>query len=122
MSANRYLPAAHRIARELPEILGQIGLKPHIHRFVLTETGQGAAWLFVVLDVSLLTGSEKSYTAPDVLQQISTKLSGLPVVMINNINGLCYAILLSPAPMLQKATSGDPSPISGSFRFPQDQA
>jgi hypothetical protein len=66
----------------------------------------------VVLDVSLLTGSEKSYTAPDVLQQISTKLSGLPVVMINNINGLSYAILLSPAPMLQKAISGDPSTCS----------
>ena len=95
MSANRYLPAARSVAQAFPGILAQRGLNPHFSRFVLTETEQGAAWLFVVLDVSPLTRFVEAYTDSDVLHHLSTALNGLPVV-INTMNDLSYAVLLSP--------------------------
>lgn len=95
MSANRYLPAARRVAQAFPGILAQRGLNPHFSRFVLTETEQGAAWLFVVLDVSPLTRFVEAYIGSEVLHQLSTALNGLPVV-VNLMSDLSYAVLLSP--------------------------
>jgi hypothetical protein len=92
MSANRYLPAARYVAQAIPDILAQIGLKPFISRFVLTETQQGNAWLFVVLEVSALDHPE-DYAASYALDYISTALHGLPVV-ISDSYGLRYAVLL----------------------------
>jgi hypothetical protein len=93
MSVNRYLPAARIVAQKIPGVLLQLGLKPFISRFVLTETESGAAWLFVVLEVSHLEYTE-DYTASGVLHYLSTALHGLPVV-ISNSYGLRYAVLLS---------------------------
>jgi hypothetical protein len=93
MSANRYLPAARVVAQAIPGILAQRGLKPFISRYVLTETEQGNAWLFVVLEVSPLEHPE-DYAAPDVLDYLSTALHGLPVV-ISESYGLRYAVFLS---------------------------
>lgn len=92
MSVNRYLPAAQSVAQAIPGLLAQRGLRPFISRFVLTETQQGNAWLFVVLEVSPLNYPE-DYTAPDVLDHLSTGLYGLPVV-ISESYGLRYAVLL----------------------------
>ena len=94
MSTNRYLPAAHYVAQAIPGILAQCGLKPFISRFVLTETEQGNAWLFVVLEVGPLNHPE-DYAAPNVLHYLSTALNGLPVVLSDSY-GLRYAVLLSP--------------------------
>ena len=93
MSANRYLSAAHYVAQTIPAILVQLGLKPFISRFVLTETERGDAWLFVVLEVSPLQ-SQEDYAAPEVLNYLSTAFHGLPVVF-SNTYGLRYAMLLS---------------------------
>jgi hypothetical protein len=95
MSANHYLPAARHVAQAIPGILAERGLKPFISRFVLTETEQGNAWLFVVLEVSPLQ-SQEDYAASDVLDYLSTALHGLPVV-VSNSYGLRYAVLLSSA-------------------------
>jgi hypothetical protein len=92
MSVNRYLPAAQSVAQAIPGLLAQRGLRPFISRFVLTETQQGNAWLFIVLEVSPLNYPE-DYTAPDVLDYLSTGLHGLPVV-ISESYGLRYAVLL----------------------------
>jgi hypothetical protein len=92
VSANRYLPAAHNAARAIPGILAQLGLKPFISRFVLTETEQGNAWLFVVLEVGPQQ-HPKDYAVPDVVDYLSKGLQGLPVV-ISNTYGLRYAVLL----------------------------
>lgn len=92
MSANRYLPAARNVAQAIPGILSQLGLNPFISRFVLTETQQGNAWLFVVLEVGPLQHPE-AYATPDVLHYLSTALQGLPVV-ISDSYGLRYAVLL----------------------------
>ena len=94
MSAKLYLPAASSVAQAIPGILAQRGLRPAISRFVLTETERGAAWLFVVLDVSPLDPFVEVYAASDELSNLSTAL-GFPVVF-NRLNGLCYAVLLSP--------------------------
>ena len=92
MSAQRYLPAARVVAQAIPVILAQRGLKPFISRYVLTETEQGNAWLFVVLEVSPQEHPE-DYAASDVLHYLSTALYGLPV-MISNSYGMRYAVLL----------------------------
>ena len=92
MSVNRYLPAARNVAQAIPGILAQRGLKPFISRYVLTETQQGNAWLFVVLEVSPLNHPE-DYAAPDMLPYLSKALHGLPVV-ISDSYGLRYAVLL----------------------------
>ena len=99
MSVNRYLSAARYIARVIPGILDQCGLKPFISRYVLTETEQGNAWLFIVLEVSPEQPLE-DYAASDVLTYLSTTLHGLPVV-ISDSYGLRYAVLLG-SPNLQK--------------------
>ncbi|MBN2549502.1 MAG: hypothetical protein JXB15_10115 [Anaerolineales bacterium] len=93
MSAHRYLPAARYVAQAFPGILAERGLRPFISRFVLTETQQGDAWLFVVLEVSPEQPLE-DYAAPEVLDYLSTALHGLPVV-ISNSYGMRYAVLLS---------------------------
>jgi hypothetical protein len=92
MGNNRYLPAARFVAQTIPAILAQLGLKPFISRFVLTETQQGNAWLFVVLEVSPQDHLE-DYAASDVLHNLSTALRGLPVV-IGSSYGLHYGVLL----------------------------
>jgi hypothetical protein len=93
MSASRYLPAAQSVAQAIPGILAQLGLKPFISRYVLTETEQGHAWLFAVLEVSPQNHPE-DYAAAEVLHYLSTALNGLPVV-ISESYGLRYAVLLS---------------------------
>lgn len=95
MSANHYLPAARYVAQAIPGILAQLGLKPFISRFVLTETEQGHAWLFIVLEVNPQEHPE-DYVAPDVLGYLSTALQDLPVV-VSDSYGLRYAVLLSPS-------------------------
>jgi hypothetical protein len=92
MSVSRYLPAPRYVAQAIPGILAELGLKPFISRFVLTETQQGNAWLFVVLEVSPQDHLE-DYAASDVLHNLSTALHGLPVV-ISDSYGLRYAVLL----------------------------
>jgi hypothetical protein len=93
MSTNRYLSAAQNIAFLIPRILTDEGLNPLINRFVLTESEQGNAWLFVVMNDSVLEFPE-SYAATRVLSHLSAALYGHPV-MFSNTNGLRYAILLS---------------------------
>ncbi len=95
MSANRYVPAAQNVAQTIPGILAEQGLNPLISRFVLTETERGNAWLFVVMDDSILE-SLGSYAAPSMLSKISTILHGHPVIFSNSF-GLRYAVLLSPS-------------------------
>ena len=93
MSANRYLPAAQSVAQAFPGILTEQDLTPLISRFVLTETAQGDAWLFVVMDDSVLESLE-SYAAPSVSDYISTALHGHQV-LFSNAYGLRYAVRLS---------------------------
>jgi len=100
MSANRYLPAARTVAQTIPAILGQRGLKPFINRCVLTETERGAAWLFIVLEISPMEHLE-DYAASDVLHDLSTALQGLPIV-ISNSDGLRYAVLLGSPNLLKR--------------------
>ncbi len=100
MSANRYLPAARIVAQTILGILAQHRLNPLIRRFVLTETERGAAWLFVVLDISPMKNLE-AYAASDVLDHLSTEFHGHPVV-INNSDDPRYAVLLSSLPNLLK--------------------
>ena len=92
MNVNRYLPAARHVAQAIPDILAQRGLIPFISRFVLTETQQGNAWLFVVLEVDPSNHLD-DYATPDILDYISKSLNGLPVV-ISNSYGMRYAVLL----------------------------
>jgi hypothetical protein len=99
MSVNRYLSAARYVAWAMPGLLAQRGLNPFISRFVLTETEQGNAWLFVVLEVSRLQPVE-DYAASDLMDYLSTALHGLPVV-ISDSYGLRYAVLLG-SPNLSK--------------------
>jgi hypothetical protein len=94
LNANRYLPAAQNIAESIPGILAGQGLDPLISRFVLTETDQGEAWLFVVMDDSILE-SVQSYSATGVLNQLSAELHG-HLVLFSRSLGLRYAIHLSP--------------------------
>ena len=94
MSANRYLPAAQNIAEAVPGILAGLGLDPLISRYVLTETEQGEAWLFVVMDNCVLDFLE-AYTEKSVLSHLSAALHGHPV-MYSSRDGLRYAVLLSP--------------------------
>ncbi|MFZ6030576.1 MAG: hypothetical protein ACOYYS_22950 [Chloroflexota bacterium] len=101
MSVHRYLPAARYVAQAVPGILAKLGLKPFISRFVLTETEQGNAWLFVVLEVGPGQHPE-DYVNSGVLVYLSTALQGLPVV-ISNAYGLRYAILLGSPDSWKKA-------------------
>ena len=103
MSVNRYRAAAENVAQLMPGILVDQGLQPQINGFVLTETEQGHAWLFVVMDDQLSEALE-TYAAPRVLARISTALHG-HLVMFSNSDGLRYGILLS-SPDLSSHTSG----------------
>ena len=58
MSTYRYVPAAENAARIIWGILAEQGLEPLIRRFVLTETEQDDAWLFVVMNNSVLESLE----------------------------------------------------------------
>jgi hypothetical protein len=104
VSITRYLPAARYAAQAVAGILARLGLTPYISRFVLTETQKGHVWLFVVLEVSQLDHPE-DYSASHVLDQLSTSLHGLPVV-VSQSYGLRYAVLLSsttrPGPPQQR--------------------
>jgi hypothetical protein len=101
LSANRYLPAAQNIAQTIPGILVEQGLDPLISRFVLTETERGNAWLFVVMDDSVIKYPEL-YAATGVLSHLSTAFHGHPVVF-SNTDGLRFAILLNPSRYLSEA-------------------
>ena len=93
MTASRYLPAAQSVAQAIPCILADQGLDPlRISRFVLTETERGEAWLFVVLDDSVLDFLS-SYASPRVLSALSSALQG-HIVKFSNSYGLRYAVLL----------------------------
>ncbi len=94
MSALRYLSAAQAVTEALPRLLASQGLDPLISRYVLTETRQGDAWLFVVMDDSVLRSIE-SYAASRVLDFLSAALHDHLVIFSNSL-GLRYAILLSP--------------------------
>ncbi len=98
MDIDRYLPAARFVTEAIPGILDQLGLKPFISRIVLTETEQGAAWLFIVLEVNHQEYVE-DYATPEVLDYLSKTLHGLPVVFSNSY-GLRYAVLLSSQNLL----------------------
>ncbi len=94
MSATRFIPAAQNAAQAIPCILADQGLDPlRISRFVLTETTRGDAWLFVVMDDSIMDFLP-SYTSPRVLSTLSNGLRG-HIVMFSNSYGLRYAVLLS---------------------------
>jgi hypothetical protein len=94
MSANHYLPAAEAVAQAIPDIFCQQGLEPLISRFVLTETGHGEIWLFVVMDDSVSDFLE-AYAAASVLTHLSAALHGHRVLFSNSY-GLRYAVQLSP--------------------------
>jgi hypothetical protein len=93
MSANRYLSAAQAVAETIPGLLADQGLNPLISRYVLTETERGDAWLFVVMDDSVLEHLD-SYAATSVSDYLSAALHE-HLVMFSNSYGLRYAILLS---------------------------
>ena len=93
MSANRYLAAAQNVAEAIPGILAEQGLDPLIDRYFLTETEQGDAWLFVVLDERVSEFLE-SFSNPRVLSHLSASLHGHRVLFSNSY-GLRFAILLS---------------------------
>jgi hypothetical protein len=95
LSANRYLPAAINVAKALPAILAEQGLNPLISRYVLTETERGDAWLFVVMDDSILEFLD-FYTSANVLANLTSALHG-HLVLFGNSYGLRYAIRLSPS-------------------------
>jgi hypothetical protein len=96
MSVHRYLPAARYVGQAIPGILAERGMRPpFISRYILSLTEQGNAWLFVVMEVSLLERPE-DYTAPDVLHYLSVALNGLPVISSDS-HGLRYAVLLGSA-------------------------
>ena len=105
MSANRYLPAAKNVAGAIPLLLTEQGLDPLISRFVLTETEQGNAWLFVVMDDSILEALE-SYAAPSVVSHLSAALHG-HIVRFSDSLGLRYAVLLSSPNWLSRQTDSE---------------
>jgi hypothetical protein len=118
MSANRYLAAAENVAEAIPLILAEQGLDAPISRFVLTETEQGNAWLFVVMDDSILEDLE-SYAAPGVVAYLSTALHG-HVMRFSNSYGLRYAVLLGLPNLLRRQTdSGKQVKWSGILDFPE---
>lgn len=93
MSANRYFSAAQTVAETFPGLLADQGLNPLISRYVLTETERGDAWLFVVMDDSVLEHLD-SYAATSVSDYLSAALHE-HLVMFSNSYGLRYAILLN---------------------------
>jgi len=92
MSAHRYLSAAQNIAQAFPGLLSDLGLDPCIHRFYLTETDNGNAWLFVIMDDRAVEFRE-TYASPEVLSHLSAAFHGHRV-MFSHAQGLRYAVLL----------------------------
>jgi hypothetical protein len=95
LSSHHYLPAAQNVAQAIPCLLTEQGLDPLINRYVLTETEEGNAWLFVVMDDSVSEFLE-SYAAASVLSHLSIGLQG-HLVRFSNSYGLRYAVLLNSA-------------------------
>jgi len=94
MAVNHYLPAARWVTQAIPGLLARRGLDLVVSRSILTETEQGAAWLFIVIDASLLQHPE-AYAAYDVSDYLSSELNGHPVVVISDSDGLRYGVLLN---------------------------
>jgi len=93
--SKRYLPAAYSAAVIIRHVLtNELKLTSPV-RFVLTETREGRAFLFAVMDDKALGGKIGKYTNGEVLHQLSTALQGMPV-KLSNTTGLRYAAELSP--------------------------
>lgn len=91
----RYLPAAYSTAIVLMHVLTK-ELKLNAPRdYVLTETPDGRAYLFAVMDEKNIGKSISKYTNDNTLHQLSTALKGRPV-RLSNTTGLRYAVELSP--------------------------
>jgi hypothetical protein len=101
MSAHRYLSAAQNVVETIPGIMTELGLDPMDNRYFLTETEQGDAWLFVVLD-DRAAEFAASYAAPGVLSHLSAALQG-HVVLFSNTNGLRYGVLLGSPDSLTRS-------------------
>jgi hypothetical protein len=93
LSAYRYLPLAQNATLIIPAVLAEHSLEPRIERFVLTETEEGAVWLFVVLNHHIEKLAD-SYAANSVLADLSSALHGR-LVFFSKFNGLRFAVLLS---------------------------
>lgn len=98
--SNRYVPAAQTAAGIMQTVLGSLrGTDPTlIRQFVLTETKEGDAWLFAVVDDLRIQSYQPWVNA---LHALSTSLRGRPV-FVSNTTGFRYAILLSDRPTLPK--------------------
>jgi hypothetical protein len=99
-STSRYIPAAQTAAGIMQTVLGSLhGTDPSlIRQFVLTETRDGDAWLFAVVDDLRIQSYQPWVNA---LHALSTSLRGRPV-FVSNTTGFRYAILLSDRPALPK--------------------
>lgn len=103
MTTTRYLPAAYSCAAVLKHVLqNELRLMPPV-RFVLTETPEGKAYLFAVMDEINIGKSITRYTNQALIHQLSTALKGRPVYL-SNTTGLRYGVLLSPAMQLPKSS------------------
>lgn len=99
----RYLPAAYSCAILLRHVFkNELRLAPPV-RYVLTETPEGKAYLFAVMDEANIGKSITRYTNPALLHQLSTALKGRPVYL-SNTTGLRYGVLLSPRRDLPKSS------------------
>jgi hypothetical protein len=100
---SRYVPAAERAAEIVLEVLASFrGTDPSlIERWVLTETNEGEALLFAVVNDLRVQSYQPWVTA---LHALSTSLRGRDV-FISNTTGFRYAILLSDRPALPKEIS-----------------
>lgn len=98
--SSRYLPAAQTAAGIVQTVLSsQRGTDPSlISQWLLTETGEGDAWLFAVVDDLRVQSYQPWVTA---LHALSTSLRGRPV-FVSNTTGFRYAVLLSERPGMPK--------------------
>ncbi|RJP53595.1 MAG: hypothetical protein C4583_04215 [Anaerolineaceae bacterium] len=99
-ASSRYVPAAQTAAEIILEVLKSLrGTDPSlIERWVLTETNEGEALLFAVVDDLRVQSYQPWVTA---LHALSTSLRGRDV-FISNTTGFRYAVLLSDRPALPK--------------------
>lgn len=97
---NRYMPAAQTAAEIMRTVLSSLhGTDPSlIRQWVLTETRDGDAWLFAVVD-DLRVQSYQPWMAAQ--HALSTSLRGRPV-FVSNTTGFRYAVLLSDRPAMPK--------------------
>lgn len=96
--SSRYVPAAEMVAEIILEVLKSLrGTDPSlIERWVLTETDEGEALLFAVVNDLRVQSYQPWVTA---LHALSTSLQGRDV-FISNTTGFRYAVLLSDRPAL----------------------